>query len=98
MVNLVQQCNIKCFIFKSHGLHINDGFNILILGFEVNKKVLDEVAELSQVMEISNDFISQAVRDECERVVPKIEDVKPKDAALTYIFLKTHFKEPSTAS
>ena len=49
-------------------------------------------------MTVGDDFLSPDVRTECERVIPKIEDVKPNDAAITYIFLKTHYIEPSSQS
>ena len=65
-------------------------------GFQVSEQALDEVAELSQVMTVGNDFLTPAVRAECERVIPQIEDVKPSDAATTFLFLKTHYNEPSS--
>jgi len=47
-------------------------------------------------MTVGNDFLTLAVRAECERVIPQIEDVKPSDAATTFVFLKTHYNEPSS--
>ena len=65
-------------------------------GFTVTKAALDEVATLSEVMSVGDDYLSPAVR-ECKRVIPAINDVKPSDAARTYIFLKMHYEElPST--
>lgn len=60
-------------------------------GFQVTVEALDEVAELSQVMTVGDDFLTPAVRAECERVVPEIGD-----AATTFLFLKTYFNEPSS--
>ena len=37
-------------------------------------------------MTVGNDFLTPAVRAECERVIPQIEDVKPSDAATTFLF------------
>lgn len=66
------------------------------LGISLDEQILEKVAEVSKVMEEDDDFLSKEIRDECERVIPLIEDVIPKDAALTYIFLKSHYKDPST--
>lgn len=47
-------------------------------------------------MTVGDDFLTPAVRAECERVVPEIGDVKAGDAATTFLFLKTYFNEPSS--
>ncbi|XP_020895331.1 uncharacterized protein LOC110234305 [Exaiptasia diaphana] len=64
-------------------------------GFPVNKQLLDEVADLSKVTTVGDDFLSPAIRAECERIIPHIEEVQPRDGALSYIFLKSHFVVPS---
>lgn len=66
------------------------------IGFQVTEQLLDEVATISQVMTDGEDYLSPAVRAECERVIPRLEDVEPQNASLTYIFLKTHYMEPSS--
>ena len=66
----------------------------LITRLPSKRAILDEVAELSQVMTVGDDFLTPAVRAECERVIPEIEDVKPSDAATTFLFLKTYYNEP----
>jgi hypothetical protein len=45
-------------------------------------------------MSVAADYLEPAVRAECERIIPEIEDVKPNDAAITYLFLKTHYQQP----
>ena len=42
-------------------------------------------------MAVGDDFLSAEVRAECERVIPAIEDVKPENAADTYLFLKANY-------
>ena len=42
-----------------------------------------------------NTFLTNVVQQECERVVPDVDNIRPQDAADTYIFLKTHFVEPT---
>ena len=36
-------------------------------------------------------YLSQVVRQECERVITELDDVKPQDAATTSIFLKSYY-------
>ncbi|CAB4039374.1 Hypothetical predicted protein [Paramuricea clavata] len=59
-------------------------------GFELRKQAIDEVAQLSGVMDVGDDYLSQLVRQECERVIPELDNVKPQDAATTFIFLKNY--------
>ena len=65
-----------------------------ILGFPVTNQALDEVAEVSGVMTVGDDFLSCDVRRECERVIPSVENVEAIDAADTYLFLKANYREP----
>ena len=71
--------------------------HISLTGFNVSKEALDEVANLSEVMSVGDDYLTHAVREECERIIPAINEVKPNDAATAYLFLKTHYKEPSAS-
>ena len=54
-------------------------------------EMLDEVSEISGVMAHGEDYLPRHVRAECERVIPQIGDVKPVDAANTFLFLKMHY-------
>ena len=56
-------------------------------------EALNEVAEISGVMQVGSDFLPCDVRRECERIIPNIENVKAVDAADTYLFLKAHYQE-----
>jgi hypothetical protein len=42
-------------------------------------------------MAVGDDFLSAEVRAECERIIPAVEDVKPEDAAETYLFLRANY-------
>ena len=44
----------------------------------MTNQALDEVAEVSGVMTVGDDFLSCDVRRECERVIPKVENVGKK--------------------
>lgn len=59
-----------------------------ILGFPVTNQALDEVAEVSGVMAVGDDFLPCDVRRECERVIPSVENVEAIDIADTYLFLR----------
>jgi hypothetical protein len=48
-------------------------------------------------MSVGDDYLTHAVREECERIIPAINDVKPNDAATGYLFLKAHYKDPSAS-
>ena len=71
---------------------------MLSTGFESTIEFLDEVLQLSGVMSFGNDYLSQVVRQECERVIPQLDDVKPQDAATTFIFLKSHYNNDARNS
>ena len=62
-----------------------------ITGLPITDEALDEVRELSGVMDVGEDFLDADVRRECEQIIPEIDQVKPADAADTYLFLKHHY-------
>ena len=73
--------------------HINVIKNCISLsGWQVSEESLDEVAELSGVLQEGSDFLPQDVRAECERIIPEADKVQPRDAADTYLFLKAHYR------
>ena len=57
----------------------------------VSNELLNEVSETSGVMAYEEDYLPRNVREECERVIPHIDDVKPVDAADAFLFLKMHY-------
>ena len=63
----------------------------LILGIAVSIESLNEVAELSGVIEVGNDYLEPDVRLECERVIPEVNIIQPDEAANAYFFLKAHY-------
>ena len=60
-------------------------------GLHVNEEDLKEVAELSGVLNDTDDYLEPEVRHECERHIPNIDDVEPSEAANAYLYLKAHF-------
>ena len=57
----------------------------------VSKEALDEVAEISGVLDAHDDYLPVHVREQCEAIIPEICEVKSKNAAVTYLFLKAHY-------
>lgn len=75
-----------------------DQYNADECGLRLTQEALDEVAKLSGVMSVGDDYLPKSVREECERIVPNIDGVKPTEAADAYLFLKTKYKEPLSSS
>ena len=63
-------------------------------GFHITEEQLEEVADLSDVLEGTDDFITPAFLRECERHLPSPDSVEPAVAADVYRFLKSMF-DPS---
>lgn len=66
------------------------------IGLQVTQEALDEVATLSCVTSVGDDYLPSSVREKCERIVPNIDGVKPAEAADAYLFLKAQFEEPAS--
>lgn len=60
-------------------------------GWPVSEECLDKAAELSGVLKEGNDFLPPEVREECECEKPEVDNVKLRDTAETYLFLKAHY-------
>lgn len=61
------------------------------LGLPVTDEELQEVAILSGVLDVPDDFLSKPFRDECERII-SLKDLTPKDCKDAFIFLKQNFQ------
>ena len=62
-------------------------------GIDITEEQLLEVAELSDVLQHNDDYLRPAVRKECEKYLPKIEEIKPNDAKDAYLYLKANVDE-----
>ena len=60
-------------------------------GFRVTDEQLREVAELSNVLDGTGDFLPEAFRQECQRHLPNTEDIEPDQAANAFLYLKANF-------
>lgn len=60
-------------------------------GIKVNEEDLKEVAELSGVLDDTDDYLEPEVRRECERHISNADDIESSQAANAYLFLKAQF-------
>ena len=52
-----------------------------------------EVFTLSGVLQDNDDYLDQELCGDCNRILPSVLDLQPKDAANAYIHLKDCFEE-----
>ena len=57
-------------------------------GFHVREEHLREVAELSDILDGTDDFLSSELRSQCEALIPDTENIKSSEAANAYLYLK----------
>jgi len=60
----------------------------------VTEEQLEEAAEQSGVLNVKDDFLDSAFRLECERLIPNVQEVEPKDCKQAYVYLKQNFNLP----
>ena len=64
-------------------------------GIPVTDQQLAEVAQLSGVEDMEDDFLEEDFRKECERHIADTDDIEASEAANAYLFLKANFDENS---
>lgn len=65
--------------------------NMLFLGFEITSAQLEEAAVQSGVLEGTDDYISEELREKCEHILPNPDQVAAKDCATAFISLKGRY-------
>ena len=73
-----------------HIYHFPEQYGGEQCGISVTEEQLFEVAELSGVLEDTDDYLKPAVRRECERHLPDTDDIQPEEAKDAYLYLKSH--------
>ena len=58
--------------------------NIIFAALPVTKDQLAEVANISGVLDIAEDFLSPEFRAMCEQIIPVPSEVEPEDTAEAY--------------
>ena len=61
------------------------------IGIPVTVEQLEEVAQVSGVMNVKDDFLLPNFRAECERIVPYPKQVEPNECKEAFICLKENF-------
>lgn len=64
---------------------------MLNLGFAITEEQLEEVSEVSGVLEQSDDFISAEFRAKCEQIIPYPGKVEPHECKEAFMYLKDNF-------
>ena len=60
-------------------------------GLPIDEDQLKEVAELSEVLEGTDDFLDPEFRTRCEAVISNVDDIEPEEAANAYLYLKANY-------
>ena len=59
--------------------------------FPITEQQLMEVANLSNVLDATGDYLEPNFRVECERHIPDTNGIEPAEAANAYLYLKANF-------
>lgn len=59
-------------------------------GLPITEEQLKEIAELSEVLEGTDDFLDPEFRTRCEVVIPNVDDIEPAEASNAYLYLKAN--------
>lgn len=60
-------------------------------GTPISDKDLEEVAQLSNILENTDDYLDAEFREHCERVFHDVHEVLPNEASNAFRFLKQNF-------
>ena len=60
-------------------------------GFSVSEEQLKNVAEMSGVLEVAQDFMSTEMRQQCSAIIPYPTEVEPNECYDAFIYLKHNF-------
>lgn len=60
-------------------------------GINLTEADLREVAELSGVLDGTDDYLHPNFLRECERIIPNTDDIVPAQAANAFLYLKANF-------
>ena len=55
-------------------------------GISISDEDLEEVAQLSNVLKDTDDYLTAEFREQCERVFPDVQEVLPNEALQAFIF------------
>ena len=64
---------------------------LIHIGIPVTAEQLEEVAQVSGVMDVEDDFLSPNFHAECDRIIPYPKDVEPNECKEAFIYPKENF-------
>lgn len=76
-----------------HIYQFPDQYGGIKSGTHVSDEDLAEVAEVSSILEDTNDYLHPRFRAECERIFPEGKEVLPNEALLAFLFLEQNFED-----
>ena len=84
----------------SHAKRIISLIHILVicsyfLGWKIDDEQLREVAELSGVLQVHDDYLDSVFRAQCERLLPDPSNLEPADCGTAFLFLCEHMTDMS---
>ena len=59
-----------------------------ILGWKIDEQQLKQVAELSEVLENTDDYLDSDFQECCARILPDPQNLEPSHCADAFIFLR----------
>lgn len=64
-------------------------------GFPITEEQLQEAAIESGVLQMPEDYLNPNFREQCERLIPDHDTIKPHECRDAYMYLKQHFNDSS---
>jgi hypothetical protein len=74
-----------------HIYHFPQHYGATKCGTPVSDEELEEVAQLSNVLENTNEYLPAEIREQCDRILPDVHEVLPNEASNAFLFLKQNF-------
>ena len=76
-----------------HIYHCPEDYGGEKCGISIKEEDLLEVAQLSEVLIDTDDYLNENFRNECMRHIPKTDEINSSDAATAYLYLRSNFDE-----
>ena len=61
---------------------------LFFIGYELKEAELEEVASVSGILNVSDDFLTIEARSKYQTYVPRVEDIKNDEWVDVYLYLK----------
>ena len=76
--------HVRCFYFV-YSIQL---LSYYFTGFSVTEEQLKDVAEMSGVLEVPQDFLSTEMREQCSAIIPYPTEVEPNECYDAFKYLK----------